>query len=107
MRFSSVEKSTFGSTGENRGTVPSRDERGPVRHWTGPAPRALMLYDVASITVRVVPRSSRAIVERWPRGIVVRVRAPAEAGRATEEARRVLAAALGTPRSRVTLRTGS
>jgi uncharacterized protein YggU (UPF0235/DUF167 family) len=39
-------------------------------------------------------------------GIVVRVRAAPEGGRATEEARKALAVALGTPASGVTLRRG-
>ena len=66
-----------------------------------------MLYDVATLTVRVVPRSSRAGVERRGEEIVVRVTSPTEGGRATEEARRRVAAALGVARSTVTLRTGA
>ncbi len=61
---------------------------------------------MASVTVRVIPRSRRSAVEAGPDGLVVRVRAPAEAGRATEEARRTLAEALGVPASAVRLRTG-
>ena len=61
---------------------------------------------MASVTVRVVPRSGRTVVEAGPGGIVVRVRAPAEAGRATEEARRALAEAARVPPSSVRLRTG-
>jgi uncharacterized protein YggU (UPF0235/DUF167 family) len=45
-------------------------------------------------------------VEASTDGIVVRVRAVPEGGRATEEARKAVAAALGTPVSRVTLRRG-
>ena len=45
-------------------------------------------------------------MEASPQGIVVRVRAAPEGGRATEEARKALAAALGTPPSAVTLRRG-
>jgi len=45
-------------------------------------------------------------VEATREGIVVRVRAAPEGGRATEEARKALAAALGTPPSEVTLRRG-
>jgi uncharacterized protein len=65
-----------------------------------------MLYDVTTLTVRVVPRSSRAAAERDRGELVLRVRAPAEGGRATEEARRLLAESLGVPRSAVTLRRG-
>jgi len=66
-----------------------------------------MLYDVAALTVRVVPRSNRAGAERRGGQVVLRVRAPAEGGRATEEARRLLAEALGVPRAAVGLRTGA
>jgi hypothetical protein len=61
---------------------------------------------VGSLTVRVVPRSGNTRVEATAEGIVVRVRAAPEGGRATEEARKALAAALGTPPSEVTLRRG-
>jgi len=61
---------------------------------------------VGSLTVRVVPRSQRARVEVSTEGIVVRVRAAPEGGRATEEARKALADALGSPPSEVTLRRG-
>jgi hypothetical protein len=57
------------------------------------------------VTVRVGPRSSRTSVGLDDRGILVRVRAAPEDGRATEEARRALAEALGVP-GRVTLRRG-
>jgi uncharacterized protein YggU (UPF0235/DUF167 family) len=63
--------------------------------------------EMASVTVRVVPRSGRTAVEAGSNGIVVRVRAPAEAGRATEEARRALADAAGVPAGAVRLRTGT
>ena len=42
-----------------------------------------------------------------PAGVVVRVRAAPEGGRATAEARRALAAALGVPASAVRLRSGA
>lgn len=58
------------------------------------------------VTVRVRPRAGRASVELGSRGIVVRVRAAPEGGRATEEARKALAAALGVPASLVALRRG-
>jgi uncharacterized protein YggU (UPF0235/DUF167 family) len=59
----------------------------------------------ALVTVQVVPRS-RPSVEVADDGIVLRVSAPPVDGRATEEARRSLAEALGVPPSAVTLRTG-
>jgi len=61
----------------------------------------------ASITVRVSPRSGRTEVMAGPAGVVVRVRAAPEGGRATAEARRALAAALGVPLSAVRLRSGA
>jgi uncharacterized protein YggU (UPF0235/DUF167 family) len=63
--------------------------------------------EMGAVTVRVIPRSGRTSVEMGERGIVVRVRAAPEGGRATEEARRALAAALAVPASRVRLRTGA
>ena len=59
------------------------------------------------VTVRVVPKAGRTSVGLDDRGIVVRVRAAPEGGRATDEARRALAEALGVPGSRVTLRRGT
>jgi uncharacterized protein len=59
------------------------------------------------IRVQVVPRSGRASVEVEERGIVVRVPAAPEAGRATEAARRALADALGVPASTTVLRRGA
>jgi uncharacterized protein YggU (UPF0235/DUF167 family) len=61
---------------------------------------------VGSLTVHVVPRSTRTVVEASSRGIVIRVRAIPDGGRATEEARRALADALGVTLSSVTLRRG-
>ena len=63
--------------------------------------------DGCTVEVRVVPRSSRADVTAGPGGLRVRVHAPAEAGRATREAAALLAAALGIPPSRVSLRRGA
>ena len=62
---------------------------------------------MATVTVRVVTRSGRRGVEAGPHGVVVRVAAAPEHGRATEEARRLLADRLGVPPSRVGLRTGT
>ncbi|HET9672859.1 MAG TPA: DUF167 domain-containing protein [Actinomycetota bacterium] len=62
---------------------------------------------MARLTVRVTPRSGRSAVEVGERGVVVRVRAAPADGRATEEARRSLAGALGVPASSVTLRRGA
>ena len=59
------------------------------------------------VTVRVVPRAGRTSVEVQERGILVRVRSVPEGGRATAEARRALADALGVPASSVRLRTGA
>jgi hypothetical protein len=61
---------------------------------------------VAIVTVRVVPRSDRTLVEVSEGLIVIRVRAAPVDGRATEEARRALADALDVPASDVTLRRG-
>jgi uncharacterized protein YggU (UPF0235/DUF167 family) len=58
------------------------------------------------VSVRVRPRS-RPGLEEGEGGLVISVAAPPEKGRATEEARQVLAEALGVPRSVVTLRTGA
>jgi hypothetical protein len=63
--------------------------------------------DVAAVTVRVVPRSGRTGVVAGPGGLVVRVRAAPEGGRATEEARRAVAAAAGVAPSAVRLRAGA
>ena len=59
------------------------------------------------VTVRVSPRSARPGVAVDERGIVVRVRAAPERGRATEEARRALAAALGIAAAGVRLSSGA
>jgi DnaK suppressor protein len=66
----------------------------------------MLHVEMGSVTVRVVPRSGRTDVEGGPDGVVVRVRAAPERGRATEEARRALAEAAGVPPSAVRLRTG-
>ena len=59
------------------------------------------------LTVRVIPRSGRSAVERSGRGILIRVRAAPEGGRATEEARRALADALGVASAEVRLAHGA
>jgi uncharacterized protein YggU (UPF0235/DUF167 family) len=59
------------------------------------------------VTVRVVPKAGRTSVGLDDRGIVVRVPAAPEGGRATEEARRALAEGLGVPGSGVTLQRGT
>jgi uncharacterized protein len=63
--------------------------------------------DMASITVRVTPRSSRTAVERGPSGLTIRVRAVPERGHATDEAAAALADALRVPRTDVRLRAGA
>ena len=63
---------------------------------------------MATYSVRVVPRSGRTAVEEGDDGsFTIRVRAAPEAGRATEEARRALAAHLGVPAGSVRLRSGA
>lgn len=62
---------------------------------------------MGAVTIRVLPKAGRTSVEVAERGIVVRVRSVPEGGRATEEARRALAGALGVPSSSVRLRTGA
>jgi hypothetical protein len=62
---------------------------------------------MATVSVRVKPGSTRTGVDATPAGLIVRVRAAPEAGRATEEARRALADALGVARSRIRLRSGA
>ncbi|MDQ4005874.1 MAG: DUF167 domain-containing protein [Actinomycetota bacterium] len=57
------------------------------------------------IAVQVRPRS-RAGIELTDAGLVIRVTAPPEKGRATEEARRALAEALDVPPTSVSLRSG-
>jgi hypothetical protein len=67
----------------------------------------MLHVEMGAVTVRVIPRSGRTSVEAGERGIVVRVRSSPEGGRATDEARRALAQALGIAPSRVRLRTGA
>ena len=62
---------------------------------------------MGAITVRVKPGASRPGVENGASGVVIRVRSAPEAGRATQEARRMLAAALGVAPSRIRLRSGA
>jgi uncharacterized protein len=57
------------------------------------------------VSVRVRPRARPGLAVGQG-GLVISVAAPPEKGRATEEARRALAEALGLPPSAVTLRTG-
>jgi uncharacterized protein YggU (UPF0235/DUF167 family) len=63
--------------------------------------------EMGLVTVRVVPKAGRASVGLDDRGVVVRVRAAPEGGRATEEARRALAESLGVPGSAVELHRGT
>ena len=61
-----------------------------------------------TITVHVRPRSGRTLVMTAPNGgVVIRVRSAPEDGKATEEARRALAAAIGLARSDVRLISGA
>jgi uncharacterized protein YggU (UPF0235/DUF167 family) len=57
------------------------------------------------VAVQVRPRSQPGVV-LTDAGLVIRVAAPPEKGRATEEARRALAEALDVPPSAVSLRSG-
>ncbi len=59
------------------------------------------------MTVRVVPRSASVRVEQGAGGtLVIRVTAPPEGGKATEQAARALAGHLGVRRSDVRLKAG-
>lgn len=61
----------------------------------------------ATLSVRVVPRSSREGVAGFEEGVLrIRLNAPPVEGKANEALVRFLAKALGVPRSRVTLVTG-
>jgi uncharacterized protein len=62
---------------------------------------------MASLTVRVVPRAGRTAVEMDDDGVRVRVRSPPEGGKATAEAAKALARALGVAPSSIALRTGA
>ena len=62
---------------------------------------------MGTVSVRVTPRSSRADLSVAGDVVAIRVHAPAEGGRATEEARKALAAALGVAPSAVTLVSGA
>jgi hypothetical protein len=62
---------------------------------------------MGAVSVRVTPRSGRPGVEVDGQSVAIHVRAPAAEGRATDEARRALAVALGVAPSRVTLRSGA
>ena len=61
--------------------------------------------DAVVVSLRVRPRS-RPGLELTDGGLVIRVAAVPEKGRATEEGRRALAEALGVPPSKVSLRSG-
>jgi uncharacterized protein YggU (UPF0235/DUF167 family) len=61
---------------------------------------------VVLVAVRVRPRA-RPGLELTEGGLVIRVAAVPEKGRATEEARRLLASALGVAPSAVELRSGA
>ena len=62
---------------------------------------------MGTISVRVTPRSARPGITVQDDQVAIHVPAPAEGGRATEEARRALASALGIPPSWVALRSGA
>lgn len=59
------------------------------------------------LRIKVVPRSSRDCIEGWLDGTLkVRVRAPAEHGRANAAVERVVADALGVPKKRASIVAG-
>ena len=61
----------------------------------------------ATVSVRVIPRSSKEGVAGYEGGVVrIRLNAPPVEGKANDALVRFLAKALGVPRSRVTLVTG-
>ncbi len=61
----------------------------------------------ATVSVRVIPRSSKEGVAGFEGGVVrIRLNAPPVEGKANDALVRFLAKALGVPRSRVTLVTG-
>jgi uncharacterized protein YggU (UPF0235/DUF167 family) len=63
--------------------------------------------DVARINVRLTPRGGRDVIERRVSGdLHVRVAAPAVDGRANEALLRLLARALGVPRSSLAITGG-
>lgn len=62
---------------------------------------------MATVTVRVAPRSGRTAVEVGPEGVTIRVRAVPEGGRATDEARRTLAEWLDVAPGRIRLVRGA
>ena len=62
--------------------------------------------DGVLVAVQVRPRSQPGLAVT-DAGLVVRVAAPPDKGRATEEARRALASALEVPPAAVRLRTGA
>jgi len=67
----------------------------------------MLHVEMGTVTVRVVPRAGRTVVEAGPNGIQVRVRAAPEGGRATEEARRAIASTLDVAPSAVRLVRGA
>jgi uncharacterized protein YggU (UPF0235/DUF167 family) len=66
-----------------------------------------MIAPVGTLSGQVTPRAGRTEVTASGRVVLIRVKAPAVEGRATDEARHALAAALGIAPSRVRLRTGA
>jgi uncharacterized protein YggU (UPF0235/DUF167 family) len=61
----------------------------------------------ATICVRVTPNARQSGIEIRDGQILIRVKEPPEAGRATEAARVALARVMGVPRSRLTLVRGA
>jgi len=67
----------------------------------------MLHVEMGTVTVRVMPRSGRTVVEGGLDDLRVRVRAAAEGGKATEEARRAIASTLGVAPSRVRVLRGA
>ena len=90
-------------------TVPARSGlAGPAASFPSSPVERWYTWCVATYSVRVVPRSGRTAVEVGDDGaLTIRVRAVPEGGRATDEARRALAAHLGVPAGSVRLRSGA
>jgi uncharacterized protein len=79
----------------------------PILYSFPSSPVSHMIAPVGTLSVQVAPRAGRTEVRLEGERVLVRVKAPPIEGRATDEARRALAAALGIPPSGVRLRSGA
>ena len=89
-------------------TVPARSCRGDLGDVFPSTPMGGMLHaGMETVTVRVVPRSGRSVLEVAANGtLTIRVRSAPVDGAATQEAAKLLAAHYGVAPSAVRLRTG-